>query len=112
MRAAILVTLLGIFLAPARAQWAMQTAGTTARLRGLSVVNERVAWASGSGGSVLRTIDGGETWERTPITGAEAFDFRDIEAFDGKTAYALSIGEGESSRIYKTEDGGTSWKLQ
>ena len=39
-------------------------------------------------------------------------DFRDVEAFDANTAYVLSIGEGENSRIYKTIDGGKNWKLQ
>jgi photosystem II stability/assembly factor-like uncharacterized protein len=34
-----------------------------------------------------------------------------VDAFDADTAYLLSIGEGESSRIYKTTDGGKSWKL-
>ena len=87
-------------------QWIGQTSGTTARLRGLCVVDERVVWASGAGGTVLRTTDGGTTWEKKPIKGAEALDFRDIEAFDVRTAYALSIGEGNMSRIYKTEDGG------
>jgi len=46
------------------------------------------------------------------VPGAEKLDFRDIEAFDAKTAYVLSIGNGESSRIYKTIDGGVTWKLQ
>ena len=41
-----------------------------------------------------------------------ARDFRDIEAFDERTAYALSIGEGERSRIEKTTDGGKSWRTQ
>ena len=39
-------------------------------------------------------------------------DFRDIEAFNENTAYVLSIGDGENSRIYKTTDGGKTWKLQ
>jgi photosystem II stability/assembly factor-like uncharacterized protein len=46
------------------------------------------------------------------VPGAEKLDFRDIEAFDANTAYILSIGNGESSRIYKTIDGGATWKLQ
>jgi photosystem II stability/assembly factor-like uncharacterized protein len=44
--------------------------------------------------------------------GAEKLDFRDIEAFDHRVAYALSIGQGGLSRIYKTADGGTTWILQ
>ena len=95
----------------AGAQWVTQPSGTTARLRGLSAVDDRVAWASGAGGTVLRTVDGGRTWERRGIPDAEGLDFRDIEAFDDRTAFALSIGEGERSRIYKTTDGGASWDL-
>src|SRR5262249_38699682 len=34
------------------------------------------------------------------------------DAFDAQTAYLLSIGEGEKSRIFKTVDGGQHWQLQ
>jgi photosystem II stability/assembly factor-like uncharacterized protein len=95
-----------------QAQWIEQASGTTARLRGLSVVSERIAWVSGAVGTVLCTIDGGAVWKRRPILGADPLDFRDIEAFDERTAYALSIGKGQLSRIYKTEDGGNHWMLQ
>jgi len=94
------------------AQWIKQDVETKASLRGLSVVNEKVIWASGTGGTVIRTIDAGKTWKVMTVPGAEKLDFRDIEAFDAKTAYILSIGNGESSRIYKTVDGGKTWKLQ
>src|SRR4051812_1830883 len=36
--------------------------GSPARLRGLAPVSARTAWVSGSGGTVLRTTDGGRTW--------------------------------------------------
>jgi photosystem II stability/assembly factor-like uncharacterized protein len=75
-------------------------------------VDIRVVWASGTQGTVLRTIDGGRTWQPRPIPGAAELDFRDIHAVDDRTAYALSIGEGEKSRIYKTGDGGATWTLQ
>src|SRR4051794_6469069 len=96
----------------AHSQWVKQHVNTTASFRGLSVVNEKVVWASGTGGTVIRTIDGGKTWNVIVVPGAEKLDFRDIEAFDANTAYILSIGNGESSRIYKTIDGGTNWNLQ
>ncbi len=96
----------------ASAQWVKQTVNTTASFRGLSVVNEKIIWASGTDGTVIRTIDGGKTWNVMTVPGAEKLDFRDIEAFDANTAYILSIGNGESSRIYKTIDGGATWKEQ
>jgi photosystem II stability/assembly factor-like uncharacterized protein len=46
------------------------------------------------------------------VPGTEKLDFRDIEAFDRNVAYILSIGNGDASRIYKTTDGGATWKLQ
>src|SRR5215218_3031798 len=94
------------------AQWIKQNVNTTASLRGLSVVSEKVVWASGTGGTAIRTVDGGTTWKVIVVPGGEKLDFRDIEAFDSNTAYILSIGNGESSRIYKTADGGATWKLQ
>src|SRR5262245_59987735 len=95
-----------------RAQWIAQQSRTDARLRGLSVVDSHVAWASGSKGTVLRTIDEGRTWQPRSIPGATDSDFRDIHGVDGQTAHALSIGEGEKSRIYKTTDDGATWTLQ
>ncbi len=96
----------------ADAQWQKQTVNTKASLRGLSVVNENIIWASGTNGTFLRTVDGGKTWTVGKVPDADKLDFRDVEAFDANTAYLLSIGEGENSRIYKTIDGGATWKLQ
>lgn len=92
--------------------WRLQDSGTTERLRGLSAVSDEVAWASGSKGSVLRTVDGGAHWAMLPVPGAADLDFRDIEAIDARTAYVLAIGPGERSRIYKTMDAGQVWTLQ
>jgi photosystem II stability/assembly factor-like uncharacterized protein len=98
-----------LFAAPV---WTPQSSALTARFRGVSAVNERVAWASGSGGTIARTTDGGATWQRLTIPDTEKLDFRDIDAVSIDTAYVLSIGSGESSRIYKTTDGGRTWSLQ
>ena len=81
-----------------------------ASMRGLSVVSNQVAWASGTGGSVLRTIDGGVTWQLRAVPDADSLDFRDIEAFDSLNAYVLSAGP--DGRIYRTADGGGTWALE
>ena len=98
--------------APLSPRWTSQASGVTARLRGVSAVSERVAWASGAGGTVLRTADGGATWQKLVVPDAEKLDFRDIDAISDTTAYTLSIGPGPASRIYKTTDAGAHWTLQ
>src|SRR5215813_738162 len=94
------------------AEWQQQSSGTTADFRGLSVVNEKIVWASGTKGTFIHTIDGGKSWQVGQVPGAELLAFLDVDAFDAKIAYLLSIGKGESSRIYKTTDGGKQWTLQ
>lgn len=93
-------------------QWTPQASGVTVRFRGVSAVSNTVAWASGQNGTVVRTLDGGRTWQAMTIPGAEKLDLRDIDAFDEQVAYALSIGPGDSSRIFKTVDGGARWETQ
>lgn len=105
---ALLIFATIFFTAP---QWTLQTSGVQSRLRGVSAVSSRVAWASGADSTVLRTTDGGATWHKLTVT-ADALDFRDIDAIDDHTAYVLSIGNGPASRIYKTTDAGATWKLQ
>lgn len=89
--------------------WDAQASGVTVRLRGVSAASSTVAWASGAGGTVLRTTDSGRTWQRRPVAGAEALDFRDVDALSATTAVILSIGPGDASRIYRTTDGGATW---
>ena len=109
----IFLTILSLACTIAAAgQWIKYPVETTASFRGLAVVDPRVIWASGTGGTVIRTTDGGSSWQVIKVPGAEKLDFRDIEAFDSTTAYILSIGNGDASRIYKTVDGGETWSLQ
>jgi len=91
--------------------WQLTPTGSAARLRGLSAVSERVAWTSGSLGTVLRTTDKGATWQSVGPPGTENLQFRDIEAFDADTALILSIGNGTDSRIYRTTNAGRTWSL-
>jgi photosystem II stability/assembly factor-like uncharacterized protein len=92
--------------------WQMQNSTTKAGLRGIHAVGGGVAWASGTNGTVLRTEDDGYIWQlcATP-PGAEKLDFRGVWAWDANVAVAMSSGPGELSRLYKTTDGCSSWKL-
>jgi photosystem II stability/assembly factor-like uncharacterized protein len=91
--------------------WTPLTSGVNASFRGVSAVSDTVAWASGTGSTVLRTSDGGQSWTRQTVT-PDAVDFRDIDAINERVAYVLSIDFGPKSRIYKTTDAGATWTPQ
>ena len=83
--------------------------GVNASFRGLSVVNNSVVWVSGTGGTVLRTVDGGANWENVSVPNMDKTDFRDVEGFDKNTAIVMGIAS--PARFYKTTDRGQNWKL-
>ncbi len=95
--------------------WQMQDSGTTAGLRGVHAVSTTVAWASGTGGTVLRTVDGGAHWIKctTPDAGTDGatLDFRGVQGFNARTALVMASGPGEKSRLYETTDGCKTWEL-
>ena len=109
-----LLLFLAVIATAAHAQFTLQTSNTAASLRGIAIGDAHggVAWASGTGGTVLRTVDGGTHWGACAMPpGAEKLDFRAIQAFDAQTAVVLSSGKGDLSRVYRTTDGCRTWKL-
>ncbi|MFC5283356.1 WD40/YVTN/BNR-like repeat-containing protein [Pedobacter alpinus] len=81
--------------------------GKNTSIRGMSVLNNKVAWLSGSNGWVAKTIDG-NTFIWMQVKGYEKIDFRDIEAFSAKVVIIVSAGS--PAYILKTTDGGENWK--
>src|SRR5208282_3935665 len=94
----------------------MRNTGFDSNLRGVSVSKTHsgnyAMWVSGTKGTVLRSLDDGQSWKQLKVEDGTDLDFRDIEAFGETTAYVMSSGDGGRSRIYKTTDGGKSWTLQ
>ena len=106
---AVLTIILSFLLSEVRAQEIkILQEGEKVSLRGLSVVTDKIIWASGNNGTIARSIDAGKNWSWNKVKGYESRDFRDIEAFDGKTAIVIAVGE--PAIILKTNDGGTTWK--
>ncbi len=94
---------------PLQASVTILTSGLPASFRGLSVVSDKVIWVSGSNGTVGKSVDGGRTWSWMTVPGFTKRDFRDIEAFDAKTAIIMAVDT--PADILKTTDGGKTWKL-
>jgi len=108
----ILALLLLVAAATAQSGPRIQISHTTESLRGVSAVSRQVAWASGTHGTYLRTIDGGQTWTPAQVSQAAALDLRAVVAFSADDAFLMSAGPGDQSRIYHTSDAGQHWQLQ
>lgn len=112
--AALLITGLAL---PAQAKqtgapfigWRQTNTASFDEFRGLAAVSASVAWVSGESGTILRTTDGGTSWQNVSFPEGAGRAFRDIEAFDADHAVVLSIGLGKRSTIYATSDGGATW---
>ncbi|MCA8972698.1 MAG: hypothetical protein KDC95_23120 [Planctomycetes bacterium] len=83
--------------------------GTRASLRGLHVVSARVAFVTGSGGTVLRTTDGGRTFEARSVPDAGNLDFRSVVARDSTSVLVASAGT--PARVYRSFDGGERFEV-
>jgi photosystem II stability/assembly factor-like uncharacterized protein len=104
------LALFAISIASAQS-WTPQISGTTASFRGIHAVDAQTVWVSGTAGTYVLTRDGGVSWRAAQVPGAEKLDFRAVWAFDADSAFLLSIGTGDQSRLYQTIDGGAHWNL-
>lgn len=92
----------------AQAPWELLNVETTASFRGLSVVNDRVVWASGTRGTVIQSVDGGASWRIDSIPGASTFDLRALHGQSASVAHVAAT----AGRIWRTLDGGHTWSLR
>jgi photosystem II stability/assembly factor-like uncharacterized protein len=106
---AVLVLLIGFASnASAYSDWIVSNCGDDVSLRGLCVASDEVIWASGSKGTIVRSVDGGATWSLHRVAGYEMSEFRSIHAWNERQACVASAGT--PAVILRTEDGGGSWQ--
>lgn len=88
--------------------WATTTTTpTSATVRAVSVINDRVFWIGTSGGKIYYTVLGGETWTEKTISGLTAID--DILFVNGNVGYIAGRTSTPAARLYSTWDGGVSF---
>ena len=87
----------------AQTGWLQQASGTAADLYGLEFLDTEHGWASGAGGTILRTTDGGATW--SPQASGSGDILLDIDF--AELSWGLCVGTGGS--ILRTTNGGGEW---
>lgn len=103
----LLLTMLSSSLFGQQIRFQQQHSPTASSLRGLHVLNDTLAWASGAKGTILQTRDGGNKWLLLPVP--DSLDFRSLWAFSAEEAIVASAGQ--PARVYHTLNGGMVWNL-
>ena len=83
--------------------WTVQFADTGAPMSAGFSPSSAVCWIVGGNGTILRTVDGGETWER--VTAPRLVHLIGVEAVNGRSARIDAV-DGVS---FRTEDSGLTW---
>jgi photosystem II stability/assembly factor-like uncharacterized protein len=88
--------------------WAQKPAPTRATLTAVYLHDRELGWAVGHDAVILRTRDGGESWERVYHDPEEERPFLDVWFRDDRHGYAI----GAYGYFLVTEDGGNTWEPQ
>lgn len=87
-----------------RTSWAPANSGMYSR--SILVVDSQTLWALGVDGPVLKTTNGGATWNN--VAGLGSASVRDLYFINPQTGWAV----GPNGSIQKTADGGQTWTAQ
>jgi len=98
------------------ASWTRETSGTLSWLHAVFFLDQNRGWAAGSRGTLLRTADGGQTWQSRPASTRD--HVRDIFFIDEQNGwlvcevsiYELKTKEEPRAYLMRTTDGGDNWK--
>lgn len=105
-----------LFPSASAANWSRQQSGTMAWLHAVYFLDQNRGWVCGSGGTLLSTNDGGQTWRKLHPLGNDTL--RDVYFANENVGWLLAerdplklkTNEEPRSYLLKTEDGGFSWR--
>ncbi|MFA7710518.1 MAG: YCF48-related protein [Candidatus Neomarinimicrobiota bacterium] len=93
--------------------WSKLRAGVSIWLRDIVFIDEQIGWAVGDSGTILHTINGGDSWQKQTFPWEELPGLTNYEDNLVSVTFLDSIFGWICSRnsILKTTDGGENWKI-
>ncbi len=88
---------------PGNFNWIQQNSGTNLQLRDVFFINENLGWVVGSQGKVLKTTDGGNSWQNISIN--TSVSLNSVWFVSSEIGFIA----GSNGLAFKTIDGGTTW---
>ncbi len=91
-----------------KAQWIQQPAPTTSNLKDVIFVNNKTGYAVGDGGTVIKTSNGGTSWQL--VSFPFNYDLTSVYATDSLDVFVCSSAYPDQSAVYESTDGGLKWQ--
>ncbi len=88
------------------ATWVQPRVPTRSMLNAVTAINGKQAWAVGHDSVILRTIDGGKTWERQYWAPDDACPLFDVWFENANHGFAV----GAYAYVLETNNGGKTWE--
>ena len=86
--------------------WRQPQSGTRVTLTGVHFSDRNTGWVVGHDSLVLRTVDGGQSWEEVYADPDDQRPLFDVWSADGRSGIAI----GAYGLVLLTDDGGVSWE--
>lgn len=94
----------------AQSNWTEIPTGTEKQLKTISFGSSSVGYIGGNDSLLLKTTDGGQTWEEVEFSGVDfsisSSGITNLQFVDEQVGFMIT---GPSNGTYKTEDGGLTW---
>ena len=113
---AVFLAVLAATVPAQTASWNRQQSGSMAWLHAVFFLDQKRGWAAGSKGTLLRTLDGGQSWQsRSASTNDQVRDIFFLDEQNGWLVcevriYELKTKEQPRAYLMRTTDGGDNWK--
>ena len=99
--------------------WTLRASGQSNWLWGVDCTSQNTCWAVGEGGTIWRTQDGFQTWQRQQADVPALVKFDRVDMLDAEHGYAVGCGNRDTTTgecpgggvVYRTDDGVTWTKL-
>lgn len=89
-------------------QWTQQLTPTTANLKAVSFYNNRIGFAVGDKGTVLRTRNGGQHWDLLKFPVSD--NLTSVVLLDSGIVIVTTTSDVANAAVYRSSDAGASWQ--
>jgi len=89
------------------AQWKPQTSPTKNNLNDVAFLGTRLGYAVGENGTVLKTLNGGKTWQL--VTAPSKESITSVTIIDSNTVMVTTTANAGEGAVYESKDQGNKW---